>query len=161
MGGRQHIVDLLVTLAETYPEREVYIKLRHLPSENNGHVHREMFPYSDLLPLNTPSNLKVLAGSMQESISLAGIAITCTSTAAVETISAGIPTCIYTKYVDYLLDPLSASMARLFQDSGLVADLTDLLELKVNTPNRRWLDANFRGPELFDEMIEAIKNFHR
>ena len=43
LESRRFIMDMLVTLAWRHPDRNVYVKLRHLPGENATHVHREKY----------------------------------------------------------------------------------------------------------------------
>jgi hypothetical protein len=74
----------ILAIARAHPDRRVWIKLRHLPGENAGHLHKEEFDYPSLLPDlpgGAPANLDVTAISMAESLQRAGVGITCTSTA--------------------------------------------------------------------------------
>ncbi|WEZ85811.1 hypothetical protein P6U16_22605 (plasmid) [Rhizobium sp. 32-5/1] len=160
--SRQHIVHVLASIARANPDRTVFVKLRHLPSENVNHVHREEFDYPALMeqlaePL--PPNLKTTDCSMSEALEDAAAAITCTSTAAMDSISAGVPTAVYLDYVDFISDPLRDPMRSEFETSGVVTRLHDLLNLRLSLPNDGWLSVRFRDDSLYDEISAVIAAF--
>jgi hypothetical protein len=156
-NGRKHIVDMLIAMAEAYPTRRVVLKLRHMPDENTGHVHTEKFPYPGLLPSTAPGNMAITASSMEEALSGASYAITCTSTAAMDAISAGVATAVYTSYVDFMHDPLSGSAKRFFSGSGIVRPLGDILDLNIQHADDSWVKDHFRSEAfLCKEIILAV-----
>lgn len=161
MAARRFIVDILVTLATRHPDRDVFLKLRHLPGENSDHVHKEQFPYPDILNefANIPANLKLTACTMQEALDDAAIAITCTSTAVLDAISAGVPAMIYLDYVENYRDIYSELMRREFSDSGLIADIPQIMDLRHSPPHPEWMRQHFRGDDLMDEIESAISTF--
>lgn len=164
LESRKFVADFLCTLAARHPERDVYIKLRHLPSENANHKHREEFPYPDILAdtfPNAPANLKLSACSMQEAIADAAFAITCTSTAVMDAISAGLPSMVYLDYVENYHDPLAEPMRKLFTDSNVIASLPQIMRLEAAKPSRNWLEQHFRGGDLFEELETAVGEYLR
>lgn len=160
-AGRAHMVEVLIAIAERHPDRNVYLKLRNLPEENRRHLHVEKYDYPSLLAGygNVPKNLKWTACPMSEALDRAALAITCTSTAALDAISAGIPTMVYLDYVDNFLDPLNARMRGLFQHSNLVVGLERLLSLRPGLPNPAWIDDTFSARTLGHDLFAHIEAY--
>jgi hypothetical protein len=160
--SRRFLLDILVTLARRHTDRDVYIKLRHLPGENATHVHKEVYSYPSLLERyfpDAPANLKLTACTMAESLKDAAIAITCTSTAVMDAVSAGVPSMIYLDYVENYRDKYSGLMRDEFSDSGLVSDIHQIMRLEPNRPDTEWMDQHFRGDDLYAEMIASVTAF--
>lgn len=156
--SRRHIVDILIAIAKKNPARKVVLKLRHLPNENTEHVHKEKYDYVSLLPNEVPENFELSAKNMKECLDDASIAITCTSTAAMDAISAGVNTLVYTEYVEYYQDKLARYMNKEFLGSNLLTSLDDLLHLRVSKPNDDWLKDNFRSEDFFDDITSYLHN---
>lgn len=159
LRGRKHVIAMLAAIARRHQDRDVFVKLRHMPDENRTHVHQERFAYPDLMqdwPEPLPENLKLTACSMDEAAERAGIGITCTSTAAVDLLRAGVPTLISLDYVEHYLDPMAGQMRDLFQGSGLIAPLEDVLNLKVRRPNEDWLNNMLCPRDLGSKVFEVI-----
>ncbi len=164
LKARLHMLDILITLAKRDPERDVYIKLRHLPTENRQHLHREEHDYPGLLKTHRPDappNLKLTACTMDEAIEDAAIGITCTSTAAIDLVRAGVPVQVYLDYVENYLDPLEAPMRRLFEGSNLIATLPEVMEGKIAAPDPAWLDNMFCPDDLGSKVLEAISSVRK
>jgi len=150
---------MLAAIARRHVDRDVYIKLRHLPDENKDHLHREKFSYPQIIedwPEPLPANLKLTACTMDEAISRAGIGVTCTSTAAIDLLRSGLPTLITLDYVEHYLDPMAEQMERLFKGSGLIAPLDEVLNLKVRAPVESWLNNMLCPRDLGAKVLEAI-----
>lgn len=161
-AGRTHMVEVMAAIARRNPDLRVWIKLRHLPGENANHLHKESLPYPDLLDasrVSIPENLGLSACTMDEALESAALGITCTSTAAIDLVRAGIPTMVYLDYVDNYRDPLSAPMRSLFKDSGLVTGLDDLLNLNAAPPKPEWVARMFCTEDLAARVLSAIENF--
>ncbi|MBD0865853.1 MAG: hypothetical protein GDA36_09755, partial [Rhodobacteraceae bacterium] len=92
--GRLYMLNVMATIARLHPDRNVWIKLRHLPNENRAHLHKERYDYPSLASFLTgiPPNLKFTHCTMEEALRTAGLGITCTSTAAIDTIRSNVPT---------------------------------------------------------------------
>ncbi|MEM6388771.1 MAG: DUF6716 putative glycosyltransferase [Pseudomonadota bacterium] len=161
--SRLYMVKILATLARAYPDRTVWLKLRHLPSENTAHLHKEEHPYPDLitaLGATDLPNLKVTADPMEAVLPNVGIGITCTSTAAVDLIRAGIPTMLYLDYVENYLDPLVNPMRALFETSGLIVPLDNILNLAPQPARAAWIDGMFCSKDrLIAQIFEAHAHF--
>jgi hypothetical protein len=159
--GRRHMLEICVALARAYPDRTVWIKLRHLPEENKAHLHKERFDYPGLLDTirDVPGNVRLTACSMQDAMATMAVGITCTSTAALDIVSEGIPCLVYLDYVDNFCDPLVAPMRRLFADSGLITSLEDMLHLRAQAPDRDWTAAMFCPPDLGARVLDTVARF--
>ena len=160
--GRIHMLRVLDAIARANPDRRVVIKLRHLPGENARHSHRELHAYPDLakrLRGGVARNVAWASGTMADALSGAACAITCTSTAAMDAIAAGVPTAVHTQYVEAYRDPLSAPMRREFAGSGIDLPLRDLLDLRIPRPDPTWMAERFRGDDLYDELEAIIGRF--
>ena len=162
LNSRRFLADVLCTIAERHPEYTVEIKLRHLPGENTRHKHVEDFPYPWVLDKyfpHAPKNVIMSARSTADALDDAAFAITCTSTAAMDAISRNVPTLVYLNYPENYLDPLTRAMRLEFMDSGLIARLPDIMELKAQAPNEAWMDDRFRGDDLFEEIEQVARAF--
>jgi hypothetical protein len=161
--GRVHMLRVLAAIARHHPDRQVWLKLRHLPGENAAHLHREAWPYPDLmadLPGGCPPNLGITACTMDEALSRAGLGITCTSTAAADLLQANIPTMVHLDFIENYLDPLVPAMRRMFAGSGLMTPLERVLALQPQAPAPGWL-AGFLCPrDLGAQVLAAIAAFH-
>lgn len=162
-ASRLFLTRVLAALARAHPDRTVWLKLRHLPGENTEHLHVEEHPYPDLIAeaggAELP-NLKLSAAPMDEILAQTGIGITCTSTAAIDLIRAGVPTMVFLDYLEAYLDPLVAPMRALFADSGLIASLDQLLTLAPGTPDPEWLRGMLcPADRLIQQIFEAQAHF--
>lgn len=162
LSSRQFIVDILATLARRHPDRKVIIKLRHLPGENANHVHREAFDYPWIIDKyfpDKPANLVLSDCSMKDALDDAYVAITCTSTAVMDAVSAGVPAMIYLSYVENYRDKYSYLMRGEFKSSGLISPLKDIMNLNYRNANREWLRNHFRSDDLFVEIENVVAKF--
>ena len=160
--ARLHLLRMLAAIAHADPDRTVWLKLRHLPHENTGHLHREEYPYPSLMKEmgDLPANLKLTADPMDAVLDRAAVGITCTSTAAVDLVRAGVPALVYLDYVESYLDPLVPPMRRLFGKSGLVADTAQVLRLQTSAPDPAWTGTLFcPATRLAEQVEEAIAAF--
>lgn len=156
--ARMHMVKVLAAMARHKPNRPVRIKLRHLPGENRLHLHKERWDYVSLMDRlqDPPSNLELIAGSMQNALADTGLGLTCTSTAAADLVSARIPTIVHLDYVENYLDPLVEPMADLFKGSGLIKGLNDVLYGNWQAPSEEWLDGMFCDHNLGEQVLAMI-----
>lgn len=160
--GRMHVLRTIVAIARANPDRKVFIKLRHLPNENAKHLHLERYNYPALMAEidDLPANLLLTDISMEESLKTAALGITCTSTAALDVVGAGIPCMVYLDYVDSYRDPLMPPMRELFETSNIVTPLSQILALEHNTPDPEWLADMFCERDLGARVLDTITRFH-
>lgn len=159
--GRQHMLRAMIAIARANPERTIWIKLRHLPGENRKHLHLEKYDYPSLLAgmEDAPKNLQFTACTMDEALENAAIGITCTSTAAIDVIRAGVPCMVHLDFVDNYMDPLVEPMRSLFGDSRVITSLEDMLNLQHSDPNPDWIDDMFCSRDLGTRVMNTIANF--
>ncbi|HCQ57671.1 MAG TPA: hypothetical protein DIU10_07185 [Sulfitobacter sp.] len=162
LRGRLHMLRVMAAIAKANPERRVFIKLRHLPSENRQHLHLEKYDYPGLMaqlgPL--PPNLLLTDITMEEALETAALGITCTSTAAMDLLRAGLPCMVYLDFVDAYRDPLVPPMRKMFQGSGVITSTEDLLNLKPGALNPQWLEDMFCPDDLGARVLETLDRFH-
>jgi hypothetical protein len=161
--ARVFILQMLAAIARANPARTVWLKLRHLPSENTAHLHREAYPYPSLMAAAGAEgipNLKLTADPIETVLPNVGIGITCTSTAAVDLIREGVPTMLYLDYPEHYLDPLVPKMREMFDDSGLITPLEQVLQLAPAAPNPAWLSHLFCDrADLVQQIYDAHAHF--
>ena len=152
---------MLAALAERHRDRTVWIKLRHLPHENAAHLHKEKHDYPGLLSAmkDPPDNLRLTACTMDEALENAALGITCTSTAAVDLVRSGVPAMVYLDYVDNYADPLVDPMRKQFADSGLIANLEQVLALAPKPVNPAWVSDTFCPRDLGNRVLETLDRF--
>lgn len=160
--GRMHMLRAMAAIARANPDRTVWIKLRHLPSENQKHLHLEKYDYPGLMDTmeDLPSNLKVTACTMDESLDQAAFGITCTSTAAIDVIRAGVPSMVHLDFVDNYMDDLVEPMRKLFAGSGLITSLEDMLHLRARSPDPDWISDMFCPRDLGTRVLETVSRFN-
>lgn len=161
--GRQHMLNAMAAIARANPTYTVWIKLRHLPDENLKHLHLEKHDYPGLYAAMTdaPANLKLTACTMDEALETAALGITCTSTAAIDVVRAGVPCMVHLDFVDTYLDPLVAPMRKLFAKSGLITSLEDMLHLRSKTPDPDWVADMFCPRDLGERVLEIVARFNK
>ncbi|MGW7411602.1 DUF6716 putative glycosyltransferase [Streptomyces sp. NPDC054863] len=96
-ADRAYLLRRLVEHARLHPGREVVLKLRSKPGEHTTHV--EELPYQRLvqdLSLAPPPNFRLAYGHMGEVLDRAGLLVTVSSTAALESLHRRIPTAVLT-----------------------------------------------------------------
>lgn len=160
--GRLHMLAAMAAIARANPDRTVWIKLRHLPHENQQHLHLEKYDYPGLLKVlpDVPDNLKLTACTMDEALEMAALGITCTSTAAIDVIRAGVPCMVHLDFVDNYVDPLVGPMRKLFAKSGLITPLEDMLNLRAATPNPEWVADMFCPCDLGARVLDTVARFN-
>jgi len=161
--ARLHMLRAMAAIARANPDRQVWIKLRHLPDENRQHLHQEKYDYTSLMDAlpDVPENLQLTACTMDEALANAGLGITCTSTAAIDVVRAGVPCMVHLDFVDNYLDPLVAPMRQLFADSGLITSLEDMLCLRTQDPAQEWLDEMFCSRDLGQRVLAMVERFDK
>lgn len=156
VASRIFVAEAITAMARRHSDRQFVVKLRHLPGENAQHVHKERHPYTDLFE-DPPENLSFSADSIDVALSDTAIGLTCTSTALLDGLSAGVTSVAYTRFPEHYRDPLAAGMRQFLHGSGLDLPIEDFLRLRVHQPDPEWLRRNLRGPDLIDELATVIE----
>ncbi|WP_209279459.1 DUF6716 putative glycosyltransferase [Parasedimentitalea huanghaiensis] len=159
--GRMHMLRALAAMARANPDRTVWIKLRHLPNENQKHLHLEKYDYPSLMEAmaDLPSNLKTTVCTMQQALDQAALGLTCTSTAAIDVVRAGVPCMVHLDFVDSYVDDLVDPMRKLFSGSGLITSLEDMLHLRATPPDPDWVADMFCPRDLGERVLETVNRF--
>jgi hypothetical protein len=89
---RAFVVDQLIALARRFPQTQVLLKPRHRPDEFT--IHWTKYHLEDIAASrrNLPANFRVVYDPVNDLLKRARVALTFSSTAAIEAMRAGIPT---------------------------------------------------------------------
>ena len=151
---RVAILQALAALARRRPELSVRVKLRAWAGEPQTHL--EQYPFdqlwSDLVAARAVGGheLQFCTGPMSAQLTPAAAMVTVSSTAALEALDAGLPVLILDDF------GLSEQMLnKVFDGSGLVGNLDDLVAGRFRHPEHRWLRDNyFHAPTVpLDELL--------
>lgn len=146
---RLRVAQNLLRYALKYPNRNIWIKLRHLPDENQNHSHIEEYDFptlfAELCPNGLPDNLKYTAEDMRNSMEIADFCLTVRSTAIFETLFHHIPSALLPESIDFL--------PQTFKNSGLILDYATFLNGDIPTPNMQWMSNNI------PQMGDAVNSF--
>ncbi len=156
-GERKYIVQKLYELALKYPEKRVILKPRHSLKQTT--LHKTVFHYEDIFnnlkkKSNFPANFTINYNPIEETMKDTCLMITVSSTAAIESISNNIPTCIVS---DFGVNQEHGS--HYFAESGLLASFDDLIG-KIDFPEliENWRDQNIPSLQssrlLYDKIIK-------
>lgn len=156
VASRIFVAEAITAMARHHSDRQFVVKLRHLSGENRQHVHKERHPYTDLFE-DPPENLTFSADSIDVALRETGVGLTCTSTALLDGLSAGVTSVAYTRFPEHYRDPLAEGMREFLHGSGLDLPIEDFLRLRVREPEPEWLRRNLRGPDLLDEFATVIE----
>mgnify|MGYP001272988741 CR=1 FL=1 len=135
---RKYILRKLTEAACRYPDDTFVIKLRMPPDSQT--VHPEPYHYEKIfseLRVRHPRNLLFAYGPMSEALETADLHLTLASTAAVESISMGVPTAIIADF-----GPHNGYGVFHFIGSGLLRTIDQAMAGDVGTPEREWLVEN-------------------
>jgi len=148
---RERILLALAGLAERRPDLEVVVKLRALAGERQ--THNERHPYERLWRslvaagrVRDDGLLTFAAGPMHEHLAAAAGFVTVSSTATLEAIRHGVPLLVLSDF------GVSAEMINVvFEGSGCLGTLDDLVAARFRTPDPGWCRANyFHDPSASD-----------
>ncbi len=145
---RLTIARTLRAAALADPTKRVVVKVRTLAGELQTHPEDAAIPdlIAELGPI--PPNLVVASGSMSRALDTAEGLVTVSSTSVIEAIARGIPV--------IAIDDFGVS-ARLinpvFEGSGMLAPLTDVVARRFHAPRSTWLDDNYFHGSDHDDWI--------
>ena len=147
---RERILLALAELAQRRPDLEVVVKLRARAGERQ--THNERHPYERLWRSLVAAGrvrdglLTFAAGPMHEHLAAAAGFVTVSSTAALEAIRHEVPLLVLSDF------GVSAEMINVvFEGSGCLGTLDDLVDARFRTPDAGWCRANyFHDPSACD-----------
>lgn len=135
---RKYILRKLTEASCRYPNDTFVIKLRLPPGAKT--VHPEPHHYEKLfseLKVARPGNLLFAYGPMAETLKTADLHLTVSSTAAVESISMGVPTAIISDF-----GPHESYGVFHFIGSGMLRTIDQAMAGDVGAPEKEWLLEN-------------------
>ena len=122
----------------------------------------EDYPYELLgKDLNLPSNISFSAESFNKVLSNADYCITCSSTAGIETALSNIPTSFYLNYPDSSKEPMTKASLENFAESGLLLNSNEILDLKINSLNKKWASDFISDDSSVLKVIQKISEFQK
>lgn len=150
---RLRVAQNLLLYAQKYTDRNMWIKLRHLPDENQNHSHIEEFDFpllfKELCPNGLPNNLKYTAEDMGRSMENADFCLTVRSTAIFETLFHHIPSALLPESFDFL--------PKTFENSGLILSYADFLDGEIPAPDIEWMANNIpRSNKAINSFISQL-----
>lgn len=144
---RASILMALQECARRNPGVQVVVKLRARSGENQ--THNEQFAYDALWEAMCASNTELVSsalnfatGPLSDFLVPGSAHVTVSSTAALESIAAGVPTLVLEDFGvnERLLNAV-------YVESGCLGNLSDLTDLRFGIPNEQWLTQNYFHPE--------------
>ena len=160
---RYYLLTKLFEYAENFPDRELTILMRDI--SNNTSAHKSKYPIGNIVNslrkegYVIPSNLEISTERLSKVIKETNLCITISSTVSLEAISLGIKTALINDF------GFSSELGNCgYIDSGYIASFNDLIQDKIPTGNRQWIEKNIITiekslPKLKD-VIENRKSFN-
>lgn len=142
---RERILLTLARLAAARPEIDVVVKVRGLAGE--AQTHHEDLPFDALLADLVasghvpPGALRVATGPLADQLVPGSALVTVSSTAALESLAAGVPTLVLE---DFGVN--ERMLNAVFLGSGCLGTLDDLAAGHFGVPDPTWLDDNYLHP---------------
>ena len=136
---RLHILGELTALARRFPEADIAIKLRHARDETAHHgarFHLEDLAREVFARGGRPANLSFTHEPAGELLERAALAVTVSSTVAIEAMARGVPTRVVSDFG--VSEALGTSF---FVGSGCLAPMASLTPHMPASVNRDWLAA--------------------
>jgi hypothetical protein len=149
---REQLLDGLIRTARAHPSVPVLIKLRG--DEDEAQTHREFASFPQLARERRderPRNLRFVRGPLSAYLGGARGLVTVSSTAALESIAAGVPTMV--------LDDFGVSQVNLnevFQGSGLWGSLEALQRLEFPSADAGWMRENYFHDADASDWVEVV-----
>ncbi len=137
LADRRRLLDALVDAAAAHPDVDVVIKLRGQEGEAQTHAETASFPEL-ARGRDVPPNLLVAYGPLRDFLGDCVGFVTVSSTAALEALEADVPCLILGDF------GVSAEVINVvFEGSGLVGTMQDLVALRFREPDEAWRADNY------------------
>ncbi|MFD2840951.1 DUF6716 putative glycosyltransferase [Populibacterium corticicola] len=145
--SRSEILRALHETATKHPQIDVIVKVRALAGEQQ--THNERFPYDALWqelcasdPTLDPGALRFATGPLINYLVPGSAHVTVSSTAALESMAAGLPTLILD---DFGLN--ERLLNSVYANSGCIGSLADVTAVRFRLPEHEWMVQNYFHPE--------------
>ena len=152
---RAYIVDRLAGIAAQFPESRVLLKPRHRPTENT--LHRDRYHFASLVEAYRswrpiPDNLVISYEPVSSLLEGASLALTVSSSAALEALGKGIPARILTDF------GIHENLGNhLFLGSELLSTLDDVSPSMPYVVDSDWRSEHFKpGAANGHQVVEAV-----
>jgi hypothetical protein len=132
---RSFVVDQLIALARRFPDTQVLLKPRHRPDELT--IHWTKYHLADIAAArrDVPANFRVVYDSVDALLKRTKVALTFSSTAAIEAMRAGIPTRILSD-----LGVSETTGVSFYVGSGALASIADIRPDMPVAVRPEWLE---------------------
>ena len=149
---RMLVLSRLADAARAFPASRVVIKTRS--GRGEAETHRGAEPYDALLAHvpEAPHNLVVSSGSMAEHLASARALVSVSSTALLEAVASGVPALAI---ADFGVD--EAMMTSVFEGSGLLGSLDDVVAGRFRLAEPTWLADNYFHDPDDDDWLERLE----
>jgi len=146
---RERLLDTLALTAEGHPDLDVVIKVRG--GEGEAQTHAESASYESLARgRSLPPNLVFERGPLREYLGDCAGFVTVSSTAALEAVAAGVPSLVLEDF-----GVSAATINVVFEGSGLLGTLDDLVALRFRDPDAAWMADNYFQAE--DDWVDVAE----
>lgn len=159
---RVQILEALARLAAARPDVDVVVKVRGLAGE--AQTHHEDLPFDALLADLVASGsvpqgaLRVATGPLSDQLVPGSALVTVSSTAALESLAAGVPTLVLE---DFGVN--ERMLNAVFLGSGCLGTLDDLAAGRFGVPDPTWLDDNYlhMSPSELPALVRQLADARR
>ncbi|WP_164672866.1 DUF6716 putative glycosyltransferase [Aeromonas hydrophila] len=141
---RSYLLRKLVDLANSFPDKKVWIKPRCKPGGRTIHKQKwHLERLRKLFRIRLPDNLSFTYEPVEQLLSRTALCLTISSTVAIEALARGIPTVIISDF-GVRRDIHTAS----FVGSGCLATIDQVIAGYQPKPNQEWLDDYVKIPDV-------------
>ncbi|QIK82957.1 DUF6716 putative glycosyltransferase [Sanguibacter sp. HDW7] len=159
---RVQILEALARLAAARPGVDIVVKVRGLAGE--AQTHHEDLPFDALLADLVASGsvpqgaLRVATGPLSDQLVPGSALVTVSSTAALESLAAGVPTLVLE---DFGVN--ERMLNAVFLGSGCLGTLDDLAAGRFGVPDQAWLDDNYlhMSPSELPALVRQLADARR
>jgi len=161
---RHAVCEFLVELAERYPEKRIFLKLRHLPTENKDNVNLELHAPHEYFAARAkplPPNLCIDTSSFRETLGRSDLYLSVSSSGIVEGWVHGVPGLFVEGFPGENHDALSRAIVDDFRSTGLVVSRDALLRGELPVIAEAALAPHFCSVGYFDELLARVEELRR
>jgi hypothetical protein len=157
---RREVYRFVHDLAVSHPDKQIKLKLRHLPDENRDNVNKEKYPPSEYFGKygeEMPANLSWDARPFGQTLDSADLYLSLSSSGIVEGLVNGVMGCFVEGFPGEEQDVDSRRIIGDFRGSGLVVDRTELLAGRLPQADHTELERQLAPADYFDELLSTCQ----